>query len=109
MTSHAAATIKRRKAPAQIARSGLGRLSASQPTIAAQIAAITAAAAGSAITGRQTRRNLQSCWRVYRRDRGGDDARLLQEWVLSWGDLFEAEIVPVVSSAETREVVSPFL
>ena len=38
-----------------------------------------------------------------------DDARLLQEWVLSWGDLFEAEIVPVVPSAETREVVGPFL
>ena len=38
-----------------------------------------------------------------------DDARLLQEWVLSWGDLFEAEIVPVVPSAETREVVHPFL
>ena len=38
-----------------------------------------------------------------------DDARLLQEWVLSWGDLFEAEIVPVVPSAETREVVRPFL
>jgi hypothetical protein len=28
---------------------------------------------------------------------------------LSWGDLFEAEIVPVVPSAETREVVRPFL
>jgi hypothetical protein len=40
---------------------------------------------------------------------GCDDARLLQEWVLSWGDLFEAEIVPVVPSAETREVVRPFL
>src|SRR4051812_29690043 len=38
-----------------------------------------------------------------------DDARLLQEWVLSWGNLFEAEIVPVVPSAETREVVQPFL
>jgi hypothetical protein len=38
-----------------------------------------------------------------------DDARPLQEWVLSWGDLFDVEIVPVVSSAETREVVSPFL
>ena len=38
-----------------------------------------------------------------------DDARLLQEWVLSWGDLFEAEIVPVVPSVETREVVRPFL
>ena len=33
------------------------------------------------------------------------DARLLQEWVISWGDLTEFEIVPVVPSEETREVV----
>src|SRR5579872_3274406 len=33
------------------------------------------------------------------------DARLLQEWVAFWGDLIEFEIVPVVASAETREVV----
>ena len=38
-----------------------------------------------------------------------DDARLLQEWVMSWDGLFEAEIVPVVPSAETQEVVRPFL
>jgi hypothetical protein len=38
-----------------------------------------------------------------------DDARLLQEWVLSWGDLFGGEIVPVVPSAETQEVVGSFL
>lgn len=38
-----------------------------------------------------------------------DDARLLQEWVLSWGGLVEAEIVPVVPSSETQEVVRPFL
>src|SRR5687767_14065709 len=74
MTSHAAAVMKRRNAPAQITRSGLGRLIASQPTIEAQIAAITAAAAGSAITGGPMGRNLQSCWRVYCRDRVDDDA-----------------------------------
>ena len=34
-----------------------------------------------------------------------DDARLLQEWVINWGDLTEFEIVPVVPSEETREVV----
>jgi hypothetical protein len=36
-----------------------------------------------------------------------EDARLLQQWVLNWrgmGVIFE--IVPVVSSAETREVVA---
>ncbi|WP_316234208.1 DUF3303 domain-containing protein [Bradyrhizobium sp. SZCCHNR1098] len=40
-----------------------------------------------------------------------DDARLLQQWILSnardTGMTFE--IVPVVTSAETREVVAPFL
>ncbi len=38
------------------------------------------------------------------------DARLLQEWVLQWrGCGVTFEIVPVVTSAETREVVAPFL
>jgi hypothetical protein len=39
-----------------------------------------------------------------------DDLRLLQEWILRWrssGITFE--IVPVVSSKETREVVGPYL
>jgi len=34
-----------------------------------------------------------------------DDARLLQEWLLNWNDLMECEIVPVVPSKETRELV----
>jgi len=39
-----------------------------------------------------------------------DDLRLLQQWVLSWrGAGVTFEIVPVVSSRETREVVAPFL
>lgn len=39
-----------------------------------------------------------------------DDLRLLQEWVLQWrGTGVTFEIVPVVSSKETREVVAPFL
>ena len=38
-----------------------------------------------------------------------DDARLLQTWVLGWGELFDAEIVPVVPSAEVQELVQPFL
>jgi len=38
-----------------------------------------------------------------------DDARLLQRWVAFWGDLVEFEFVPVVPSAETREVVEPLL
>ena len=38
-----------------------------------------------------------------------DDARLLQEWALQWGALADLEIVPVVPSAQTREVVRPYL
>jgi hypothetical protein len=34
-----------------------------------------------------------------------DDARLLQDWLLNWNDLMECEIVPVVPSKETRELV----
>ncbi len=39
-----------------------------------------------------------------------DDLRLLQEWILKWrssGATFE--IVPVVSSKETQEVIAPLL
>ena len=39
-----------------------------------------------------------------------DDLRLFQQWALKWRGLgVELEIVPVVSSAETREVVAPLL
>jgi hypothetical protein len=39
-----------------------------------------------------------------------DDLRLLQQWTLSWrGSGATFEIVPVVSSKETREVVAPLL
>ena len=39
-----------------------------------------------------------------------DDLRLLQSWVLQWrGAGVTFEIVPVVSSAQTREVVEPHL
>lgn len=38
------------------------------------------------------------------------DLKLLQEWVLRWrGSGVTFEIVPVLTSAETREVVAPFL
>jgi len=38
------------------------------------------------------------------------DSKLLQEWVLQWrGSGITFEIVPVVSSKETREVVGPHL
>ena len=39
-----------------------------------------------------------------------DDLRLFQQWVLSWrGSGATFEIVPVLSSAATREVVAPYL
>ncbi len=38
-----------------------------------------------------------------------EDARLLQQWVLEWGDLIEFEIVPVVPSAEVRAAIEPRL
>jgi hypothetical protein len=39
-----------------------------------------------------------------------DDLRLLQEWILKWhGSGVTFEIVPVVSSQETQEVIAPFL
>ena len=38
-----------------------------------------------------------------------DDARLLQEWIINWNDLMEFEIVPVITSEQTREVVFPGL
>jgi hypothetical protein len=39
-----------------------------------------------------------------------DDASLLQAWLLEWRGLgMTAEIVPVVPSKRTREVVAPFL
>ena len=45
--------------------------------------------------------NFDRCFQVME----CDDARLLQEWVLSWSAHVAFEIVPVVPSAETRAVV----
>jgi hypothetical protein len=39
-----------------------------------------------------------------------DDPRLLQEWVLQWrGSGITFEFCPVVTSAQTREIVAPYL
>ncbi len=39
-----------------------------------------------------------------------DDAHLFQEWVLEWRGLgMTVEIVPVVPSVRTREVLAPFI
>ena len=47
--------------------------------------------------------DFNRCWQLME----CDDPRLFQEWVLQWQDLFELEIIPVVSSQETKQVVNP--
>ena len=50
--------------------------------------------------------NFARCFQMMR----CSDARLLQQWVLQWRGLgVTFEIVPVVPSKVTREVVAPFL
>ena len=50
--------------------------------------------------------NFSRCFQVME----CDDLRLLQQWILQWrGSGTSFEIVPVLSSAETREVVAPYL
>ena len=50
--------------------------------------------------------NFARCFQLMR----CDDLRLFQEWVLGWrGAGVTMEIVPVLTSAETREVVAPYL
>ena len=50
--------------------------------------------------------NFSRCFQVME----CDDLRLLQEWALRWrGSGVTLEIVPVVSSRETRDVVAPYL
>jgi hypothetical protein len=60
---------------------------------------------GLSYVGSWIEANLARCFQLME----CDDARLLQEWVLSWGGMVQAEIVPVVPSAETQEVVHPYL
>jgi hypothetical protein len=49
--------------------------------------------------------NFERCFQLMETD----DARLLQTWVASWGDLVEFEILPVVHSKDTRQVVDALL
>ncbi len=50
--------------------------------------------------------NFARCFQLMR----CDDLRLFQEWVLKWrGSGATFEVVPVVSSKETREIVAPYL
>ena len=38
-----------------------------------------------------------------------EDPRMFQQWVVRWHDLIDFEIVPVVSSKDTMETISPAL
>jgi uncharacterized protein DUF3303 len=50
--------------------------------------------------------NFSRCFQVME----CDDLKRLQEWILQWrGSGTTFEIVPVLRSAETREVVAPYL
>jgi len=50
--------------------------------------------------------NFSRCFQLMR----CEDLRLFQEWTLQWrGSGASFEIVPVVPSKETREVVAPYL
>jgi hypothetical protein len=60
---------------------------------------------GLAYVGSWIETNFDRCFQIME----CDDARLLQQWVAFWGDLIEFEIVPVVSSAETRQTIEPLL
>jgi hypothetical protein len=50
--------------------------------------------------------NFSCCFQLMR----CDDLRLIQAWILEWRDCSVSfEIVPVVTSAEARAVVEPYL
>jgi hypothetical protein len=49
--------------------------------------------------------NFDRCFQVME----CDDLKLLQQWIANWSDLMAFEIVPVLTSAETRSVVEPLL
>ena len=61
---------------------------------------------GLVYVGSWVEANLGRCFQLME----CDDARLLQQWVLNCrGTGVEFEIVPVVPSKDTREVVAPYL
>ncbi len=49
--------------------------------------------------------NFDRCFQVVE----CNDLRLIQEWVLLWRDLISFDVVPVVSSAELRELIGRHL
>lgn len=49
--------------------------------------------------------NLARCFQLVE----CDDAMLIQQWIAYWQDLVEFEVIPVVPSAQTREIIKPML
>ena len=63
------------------------------------------APAGLTYVGSWIEANFDRCFQLME----CDDPRLFQAWIARWGDLADFEIVPVVPSAETVEVMTPLL
>ena len=49
--------------------------------------------------------NFERCFQVME----CDDLQSLQQWIAQWSDLMEFEVVPVLSSAQTRATIEPLL
>lgn len=49
--------------------------------------------------------DLETCWQVME----CDDRALLDAWIAAWDDLTEFEVMPVVSSTEALDRLTPLL
>lgn len=38
-----------------------------------------------------------------------DDAQLFDLWIAAWADLVDFEVIPVISSADARDTITPLL
>ena len=63
------------------------------------------APAGLTYVGSWIEANFDRCFQLME----CEDPRLFQQWIAQWGDLADFEIVPVVPSHETVEVMAPLL
>lgn len=58
---------------------------------------------GLEYVGSWVEKNYDRCFQLMR----CDDPRLFEQWTARWEDLMEFEIVPVVTSVEAAEAISP--
>ena len=49
--------------------------------------------------------DLAACYQVMETD----DRRLLEQWIASWADLVDFEVIPVMASKDAAERVAPHL